>query len=141
MAHIQPHSPADPAYLRPASPDMALQGVLAGHQYRLAKDQEHLLDGHRRLVEAQARFGAVMNGRFPEHLVGVVSDRAYITELSAALMNTARKDWMTLENLRTEIPPHSGGSCGSWPKATTTTRSRSVRESVPQRFADTSRPS
>jgi len=31
MAHIQPHSPADPAWLRPASPDIALQGVLAGH--------------------------------------------------------------------------------------------------------------
>jgi len=45
-----------------------------------------------------------MNGRFPAHLVSVVSDRAEISELSAALMNTARKDWMTLENLRTEMP-------------------------------------
>ncbi|HYA52480.1 MAG TPA: hypothetical protein VEG33_15075 [Streptosporangiaceae bacterium] len=30
MAHFQPHSPADPAWLRPASPDLALQGVLGG---------------------------------------------------------------------------------------------------------------
>ena len=45
-----------------------------------------------------------MNGRFPAHLVSVVSDRAEISELSAALMNTARKDWMTLENLHTEMP-------------------------------------
>jgi len=36
MAYIQPHSPSDPAWLRPASPDLALQGVLAGHQNRLA---------------------------------------------------------------------------------------------------------
>ncbi len=104
MAHIQPHSPADPAWLRPTSPDMALQGVLAGHQHRLARDQELLLDGHRRLAEAQAKFGAGMSGRFPAHLVSVVSDRAEVTELSASLMNTARKDWMTLENLDTEMP-------------------------------------
>ena len=47
---------------------------------------------------------ADMNGRFPEHLVSVVSDRAEISELSASLVNTARQDWMTLENLATEMP-------------------------------------
>lgn len=104
MAHILPHTPVDPAWLRPASPDLALQGVLAGHQNRLARDQELLVDGHRRLVDAQARFGPGMNGRFPEHLVSVVSDRAEISELSAALANTARRDWMTLENLNTDMP-------------------------------------
>jgi DNA-binding CsgD family transcriptional regulator len=104
MAHVQPHSPADPAWLRPASPDLALQGVLVGHQTRLARGQELLLDGHKRLADAQAKFGGGMNGRLPVHLVSVVSDRAEIGELSVALMNTARKDWMTLENLHTEMP-------------------------------------
>jgi len=104
MAHIQPHTPADPAWLRPAAPDLALQGVLAGHQNRLARDQELLLAGHRRLADAQAQFGAGMNGPFPAHLVAVVTDRAQISELSASLVNTARGDWMTLENLHTEMP-------------------------------------
>jgi len=104
MAHVLPHTPADPAWLRPASPDLALQGVLAGHQNRLARDQELLVDGHRRLADAQARFGIGMNGRFPEHLVAVVSDWTQISELSAALANTARRDWMTLENLDTDMP-------------------------------------
>ena len=81
-----------------------MQGVLAGHQNRLARDQELLLDGQRRLADAQAQFGPGMNGRFPEHLVSVVSDRAQISELSVSLINTARKDWMTLENLNTEMP-------------------------------------
>ena len=71
--------------------------MLAGHQYRLARDQELLLDGHRRLADAQAQFGTGMNGSFPAHLVSVVSARAEISELSAALANAARKDWMTLE--------------------------------------------
>jgi DNA-binding CsgD family transcriptional regulator len=104
MAHILPHTPADPAMLRPASPDLALQGVLAGHQNRLARDHELLVDGHRRLADAQARFGTGMNGRFPGHLVAVVSERAQISELSAALANTARRDWMSLENLHTDMP-------------------------------------
>jgi DNA-binding CsgD family transcriptional regulator len=104
MAHIQPHSPVDPAWLRPASPDLALQGVLAGHQQQLARGQELLLDGHRRLADAQARFGVNGDGRLPAHLVNVVSERAQISELSASLMNSARKDWMTLENLQTEMP-------------------------------------
>lgn len=104
MAHIQPHTPVDPAWLRPASPDIALQGVLAGHQSQLARGQELLLDGHRRLADAQARFARPASGKFPAHLVSVVSDQAEISELSASLMNTARQDWMALENWRTEMP-------------------------------------
>jgi hypothetical protein len=68
MAHIHPHTPADPAWLRPAAPEIALPGVLAGHQHRLARGQELLLAGHRRLADAQAKFGTGMNGRFPAHL-------------------------------------------------------------------------
>jgi hypothetical protein len=45
-----------------------------------------------------------MNGRFPAHLVSVISDRTEITELSASLVNTARRNWMTLENLATDMP-------------------------------------
>ena len=39
MAHVLPHSPADPAWLQPASPDLALQGVLAGLQANALHDQ------------------------------------------------------------------------------------------------------
>jgi DNA-binding CsgD family transcriptional regulator len=104
MAHFQPHSPTDPAQLQPAEPGLALQGVLVDLQARLAREQELLLDGQRRLFDAQAQFGTGMSGRFPEHLVAVVSSRSEITSLSASLMNTARRDWMTLENLDTEMP-------------------------------------
>ena len=106
MAHVLPHTPADPAWLRPASPDLALQGVLAGHQHQLACNQELLLHGQRRLADAQARFGIGMNStdRLPQHLISVVSDRAQISDLSASLVNSARKDWMTLENLATDMP-------------------------------------
>lgn len=104
MARIQPHTPADPAWLRPASPDLALQGVLAGHQHRLARDQELLLAGHHRLAAAQARYGVNGTARFPGHLVRVIQDRDEIAALSAALANTARQDWMSLDTPHTEMP-------------------------------------
>lgn len=44
MAHIAPHSLTGPAWLRPASPDLALPGVLAGHQQRLACERGLLLE-------------------------------------------------------------------------------------------------
>ena len=83
---------------------MTLQGLLVSHNHRLARDQELLLDGQRRLSEVQAQIGAGMNSQSPEHLVSVVSDRQQISELSGSLANTTRKDWMTLENLNTEMP-------------------------------------
>ncbi len=104
MAHVRPHGPVDPAWLSPAAPELALLGVLAGHQNRLAREQELLLDGHRRLADVQAQARADVNSRFPAHLVSVVSDRDEVTRLSASLMNTARRDWMGLENLTTELP-------------------------------------
>jgi hypothetical protein len=42
--------------------------------------------------------------RMPLDAARVVSDRAEIGALSVSLMNTARKDWMTLENLTTDMP-------------------------------------
>jgi DNA-binding NarL/FixJ family response regulator len=104
MAHVEPHTPTDPAWLRPAAPDLALQGVLAGHQAELARGQELMLDGHRRLADAQARYSTGLSSRLPNHLVGMVADPDQVRELSASLMNTAKRDWMTLENPHTEMP-------------------------------------
>ena len=105
MAHIQPHSPANPAWLRPASPDLALQGVLAGHQNRLARDQELLLEGQRRLADAQAQFG-IVDERSVSRASGVCGLRPGEDQraVTRRWSNTARKDWMTLENLNTEMP-------------------------------------
>ena len=128
MAHVLPHSPADPPWLHPASPDLALQGVLAGHQHRLARDHQLLLDGSRRLAHAQARFGVGENGRLPGHLVSGVSDRAEIAELSASLVNTARQDWMTLENLDTEMPLTDDFAQPPLPDSAGPVRCRSIYE-------------
>jgi hypothetical protein len=125
MAHVLPHSPADPAWLQPAAPDLALQGVLAGLQAQALRDQKRILDGHRRLADAQAHPHPHLAVRLPQHLVQVGTDRADIVRLSASLINAARKDWMTLENFDTDMPltddfaqprcPLSAGGCAAAP--------------------------
>jgi DNA-binding CsgD family transcriptional regulator len=90
--------------LRAAPPDLALAGVLAGHQSALARGQELMLDGQRRLADAQARYAARPPGQLPEHLVRPVTDSTEIAGLAAGLMNAARRDWMVLETLRTDMP-------------------------------------
>jgi DNA-binding CsgD family transcriptional regulator len=126
MAHILPHNPTRPAWLQPAPPDLALQGVLAAHQTRLARDTQLALDGQRRLAGAQARYSTPMTGDFPDHLVAALSDRAQISELSASLASTARKDWMTLENLATEMPLTPDFAAPPPPAAAGRVRCRSI---------------
>ena len=126
MAHALPHTPADPAWLRPASPDLALQGVLAGHQNRIAQDTERLLAGHRRLTEAQARYTTTTNGNLPEHLVEVISDQTQISQLSASLVNTARQNWRTLDDLATEMPLTEDFAAPPLPAAAGMVRCRSI---------------
>lgn len=63
MAHILPHSPADPVWLHVA-PDFALQAVLAGLQAQALRDQERILDCHQRLADAHtptAQMGGCRN--------------------------------------------------------------------------------
>lgn len=55
MAHAIPHTPSSPASFQAAPPALALQGVLAQLQAEAMKDQEMLLAGLRRLIEAQTR--------------------------------------------------------------------------------------
>jgi hypothetical protein len=83
---------------------LALQGVLIGRQTELARGQELLLDGHRRLADAQARYSTGLSSRLPDHLIDMISDPAQVRDLSISLMNTARRDWMTLGNPHTEMP-------------------------------------
>jgi DNA-binding CsgD family transcriptional regulator len=67
-----------------------------------------------------------MSDKVPAHLVAVISDRAQISELSASLANTARKDWMTLENLTTEMPLTSDFAAPPLPAAGSLVRCRSI---------------
>ena len=89
---------------KPAPPDLALQGVLIGLQTRLLDGQEQLLNGYRRLSGAQARSYVGADDRLPQHLVRFMGDKAEIGSVSASLIAAARKDWMVLENLGTDMP-------------------------------------
>ncbi|MBV9449984.1 MAG: response regulator transcription factor [Streptosporangiaceae bacterium] len=103
MAHAIPATPNASASFQAAPPVLALQGVLAQLQAEAMKDQERLLDGLRRLSEAQTRSDGFPRD-CPEHLVKVIIDREEILRVSTHLVNSARRDWMTLETAETDMP-------------------------------------
>ena len=126
MAHVLPHRPASPAWLRPASPGPGPAGCPGRSSGPGRQARELLLDAQRRLADAQARYGTPLNNQFPEHLVAVISDRDQISELTASLANTARQDWMTLENLATEMPLTTDFAAPPLPAAQALVRCRSI---------------
>jgi DNA-binding CsgD family transcriptional regulator len=106
MAHLLAHSPAGPAWLQPATPELALHGVLVGLQSQALRHQERILAAAQRLAGAQAHphLQPQSQGPSQEHLVQVVTGRAEIDRLSASLINMALIDWMVLENFGTGTP-------------------------------------
>lgn len=103
MAHLQPEGPALPPRLVPAPPEIALQGVLATLARRVIGDQEKLLDGQRRLAAAPPLLGS-KGGRRADRLVRILTETEEISDTSRALIATARRDWLTLENYVMERP-------------------------------------
>jgi DNA-binding CsgD family transcriptional regulator len=103
MAHALPHTPSAPATFQPASPELALLGVLADLQSALSRQQKVLLDGHRKLADVRSRPAAVLDG-VPEHLVKVITDRDEVLRVTMHLINSAHRDWMTLETHDTDMP-------------------------------------
>jgi hypothetical protein len=123
MAHAIPHTPTAPATFQAAPVALAVQAVLAD----ILKQQQNLLEGQRRLIEAQTRPDDTAR-KPPEHLVEVITDREEILRRSTHLVNTARRDWMTLETAATDMP-RSEDNRISCPKALReTVRIRSIYE-------------
>jgi DNA-binding CsgD family transcriptional regulator len=103
MAHALPHTPTAPVTFQAASPELALHGVLADFQARLAELQKLLFEGQRRLAEARSRPVRIGDGR-PDHLVRIITNRNEIMRTSMHLINSAQRNWMTLETPETAMP-------------------------------------
>ncbi|WP_433177310.1 LuxR C-terminal-related transcriptional regulator [Actinoallomurus sp. CA-150999] len=125
MAHIGSASP-DPPNLVPAPLDLALHGLLRKRQQQLMEDCERLMDGHRRLSSIE-RIRPKAEG-ISHRLVEVVVDRTEITRLSHALINSARDDWMSLENSHLETPLDEATGYSPPPAFENSVRCRAIYE-------------
>ena len=128
MAYVSPADPTAPPKLTATAPDLALHGALVDMEQRLLDSSRQFFEGHRKLREMRRAQDAVTP--LAGQLVEVVTDRAQITELSFSLMNVARRDWMTLENLLLETPLDETHSCPPLPAFNGTVRCRSIYETT-----------
>ncbi|MCD0450460.1 helix-turn-helix transcriptional regulator [Actinocorallia sp. API 0066] len=123
MVHLWSHSDR----LVPVAPHLVLHTALVELQRRLLASQRALMTGHERLAEAARTIGAgagIVGG-----LVRVVTDREEITELSISMINVAKSEWMTLENLLQETPMDEAAAIAPLPVFAGGVRCRSIYES------------
>jgi DNA-binding CsgD family transcriptional regulator len=103
MAHVVPHTASSPPSYRAVSPDLALMGVLGVWQAKLAHQHKLVYDGYHRLVAAQA-VPAMSTDQVPAHLIRVLTETDEIARVSMDLINSGRREYMTLETADTEMP-------------------------------------
>ncbi|MFI0350947.1 LuxR C-terminal-related transcriptional regulator [Actinomadura sp. 9N407] len=102
MAYVEPAGLAGRPRFVAIQPELALQSSLAALSRRLVTRQQRLVDGYRRMAEAHPFPGALEAGR--DQLVTILTKRAEISDVSRALLSTARQHWLTLENFVMERP-------------------------------------
>jgi hypothetical protein len=96
-------TPTSPIAYQAAPVPLALAAVLTSLQSAMLRQQQLLLDGQRRLKEAQTLPDSTLND-MPEHLVRVILDREEIIQISTFLINDANHDWMTFETAVSDLP-------------------------------------
>lgn len=104
MARVITRSPASPPWLIPASPGLALQGVMAHLSAQLSGTIEQLRTGMDRSAAAHGRHCSDHDNA--EHLVRLLTDRTEIVRQSIFFCNTARRDFMAMENTVRETTPN-----------------------------------
>ncbi|MFD0857343.1 LuxR C-terminal-related transcriptional regulator [Actinomadura adrarensis] len=129
MAHIRSAGPARPRRLVPIPPELALHGALSNMTRQLLADHERLLDGQRRIAEAQpAPDIPTGESSAMSQLVQIITDREEIGDLSRALISTARFDWLTLDNQAVERPIDELSAAPPLPSFGGQVRCRSIYE-------------
>jgi DNA-binding CsgD family transcriptional regulator len=95
-------TPSSVAAFTPVSLELALHGVLADLHARARHDEQLLAEGIRRADDVRSQRPA--GTRLPDDSVELITDRVRITEVSSALINRARTEWLTLENNHRDTP-------------------------------------
>jgi DNA-binding CsgD family transcriptional regulator len=103
LAREMPHMPDGEPVFRAASTELALAAVLTGLLGQATVTHERVLDCIKRLAEALAAPQADDFGDF-RNCVRVLTDPEEIAAHSGDLINSAQRDYMSLEPVKTELP-------------------------------------
>jgi len=103
LAHNIPRNATSPATFAAAPIALAMQALLTDLQAKVLESQRLLLAGQRTLSEIQVLPGGLTSDS-PEHLVKVITDSVEIARISAHLINTARREFISLETAAGDMP-------------------------------------
>ena len=104
MARVVADTPGEPASLQAAPVVLALQALLTARQVRVLNDQKLLLKGQLSLADAQALSDELNRSDTTHDLVRIVIGRENIARVSACMINSAQRNWMTFETAATDQP-------------------------------------
>ncbi|MGI8333624.1 LuxR C-terminal-related transcriptional regulator [Actinomadura scrupuli] len=124
MAHLNPADTTNPPRLMPAPPHLALQAAM-GELYGGWRDHhQRMMNGHQRLRDLHHDLPRPGGGEHPA--VRVITDRGEISQLSASLIGSVRRDMMTLDNCLQETPIQDTSVIPPLPRFKGTVRYRSI---------------
>jgi len=116
-----------PRRVVPAPPDHALHGAIIDAERALLDKHRRVLTGHKRLNETSRPQSGTVRGY--EDYVELVTEPEEIKRLSNSMMNLAKRNWMTLENLLQVVPMDEASCASPLPAFDGKVRCRSIYES------------
>jgi DNA-binding CsgD family transcriptional regulator len=103
LAHVVPHTPTGPATFRAVSPDLAVVALLVEAIGKTAQDHDRIMKCLERLREYLPGPAGDCN-EDAQHAVRIITDKQEVLDLSMNLINSTQHNWMTLENIITDMP-------------------------------------
>ena len=102
LATIVPHTPESPATFQAVRPDRAMAALLNAFAVKLATGSKKLGEAYEDLDAIRTELAR--ESCVPEHLFEAYCNRNDILQASKSLINTASKEWMTLDTYSTDMP-------------------------------------
>jgi len=103
LAHHAPHMPEAPATFRATTIDLAMMTIVKELMEEATRSHERLIEGYEKLSEVKS-WPRTGDGQCRDHLVRVITDPEEIMRLSLTMINSAQREWVSLETLDCGMP-------------------------------------
>jgi hypothetical protein len=103
LAHHAPHMPEVPASFRAVPLDVAMMAIVADVKEEATRGHERLIEAYEKLCEVKS-WPRAADGENRDHLVRIITDPQEIMRRSQTMINSAEREYMSLETLDAGMP-------------------------------------